>query len=211
MPLSAINSINFTNHYQDHDYEYGFNYEDVESYNDALKVVDEVQDKFVASSDIKKMGPLATAIGALLGKLGLKGAATALLIDQTTKNKASSTFDSYLKQGLSKVQEFGEHLTDNNLKGVFKKVTNTVGENIKSTAEHFGKTVAKNGAIKNFSLAGAAASIIAFAPKALMADNNKDGISDIAQYSQVYDDSAAQLDRLQEKASVIGKLIALFT
>ncbi|MBQ9150572.1 hypothetical protein IJX73_06545 [bacterium] len=209
MQLSATNLINFKSRYQE--YDCGFDFEDVESYNNALKMVDEVQDKFVPSSDIKPMLPLAAAVGAMFGKLGLKGAATALLIDQTTKNKASNAFDSLLKQGVEKVQELGISLVKKPAKGIVKNVKKTIGEGLQNYSEQFGKTIAKNGAIKNFGLAGAAASILAFAPKALTADNNEDGISDIAQYSQVYDDSAAQLDKLQEKASVIGRFIAFFT
>lgn len=208
MKTNAVNLINFKSHYANN--EANYDYEDIGFYNQAIDTVSEAQDKFVASSDIKKIGPLAMAITALFAKLGLKGAATTLLIDQTTKNKASKAVDGYLKQGIKKAQEIGEHMTVEKPKGLLKKAQNTIGESIKNTSEQVGKFIVKNGAVKNLSLLGAAASIIAFAPRALTADNNRDGISDIAQYSQVYDDSAAELDKLQEKASIIGKCIALF-
>ena len=208
MPLSAVNLINFTNRHQELDYDYDFA---TEGYDRAIKTVNEAQDTFINSKDIKGPGALFVAIGCLLSKLGLKGAATALLIDQTTKNKASVAFDGYLKQGLEKTQELGKYLAQNQSKGLLKKVSKTIGENIKTTSEQFGKTVAKNGATKNFGILGAVLTIAACAPKAIFTDNNKDGVKDIAQYSQVYDDSSAQLDRLQEKASMVGKLIALVT
>ena len=208
MQTGAISSINFKGHYQEYDYDYDFANE---GYSKAINTVNEAQDTFINSKDIKGPGALFVAIGCLLSKLGLKGAATALLIDQTTKNKASKAFDAYLKQGLNKAQVFGMQLTQSHSKGLIKKAKKTIGESIETTAKQFSENAVKNGATKNFGLLGAAATIIAFAPKAIFTDNNKDGVKDIAQYSQVYDDSSAQLDRLQEKASMVGKLIALIT
>lgn len=198
MQVNAVNSTNFKG-LRNYDRE-------LQEHQRILQEVNDFEDKYINASDIKPL-PLWLSSGIFAtAKSAIEGSATALFIDKTFKNKPSNALDSGAKKAVDFIGKQSAKLIKDKPKNILAKAENALGKGIKTLTESASTALKNSSATKKAGIVGALASILMFVPKALTVDNNKDGIADIAQFSQAYNDNSAKLDKIQESAGVLAKV-----
>lgn len=188
------------------------------SYDTLLKTADEFESNYIASSDVKTPGQIATSVGLLGIKTFAVGAAAATLMASLSGGKIPNTAINGLKNVSKGLINTSQKLAEANT-GKLGKVRSVAAKGIAGAEKYahafYNKVIAKGteGDIaKQFSrLVGLAVAANAV-PAACKIDNNNDGISDITQRSQsIYDTTKTNCNKLVEGASLFSEVASVLT